>query len=248
MEKINQQFIVEQYQSGVHNYTNATKELGLWASEKAVFEKYLNREDAILDVGCGTGRTTFALFSMGYRNIVGLDVTPGMIESAQQLTLHFNAKIPFLIGDVCELDFPDQQFEGLVFSFNGLMSIPDAVQRKRALQEINRVLKPGGRFIFTTHDREKDSKYLNFWKQQTNIWEKGEQDPRLFEFGDLITSSGNEEKLIFIHIPDEGEVRKLLESTGFKVLETFFRSDRFEESDLVKAYSGACRFWVGEKE
>ena len=247
MQKINRQFIIKQYQSGVSNYTAATTELGLWASEKAMFKKYLNRTDAILDIGCGTGRTTFALFQMGFHDIIGLDLTPEMIESAHHLDEQFNTKIPFVVGDALDLKYEDQQFDVVIFSFNGLMSIPKAVNREKALQEINRVLKKGGRFLFTTHDREKDPKYLDFWKQQTNLWQGQKQDTRLFEFGDLITSSGNEEGLIFIHIPNEAEVRNLLESAGFSVLETFFRSDKFDESNLVKQYSGECRFWIGEK-
>lgn len=60
-------------------YADATKSLGLWQSEKYAFEKYLNQEDAILDIGCGTARTTFALYKKGFQNLTGNDLTPAML-------------------------------------------------------------------------------------------------------------------------------------------------------------------------
>lgn len=76
MSKISSDFIIRQYQSGVEAYKQFTTEVGLWDSERYVFRKYLQTEDNILDLGCGTGRTTFALFQMGYQKIEGVDLTP----------------------------------------------------------------------------------------------------------------------------------------------------------------------------
>ncbi|MGG0414364.1 hypothetical protein [Peribacillus simplex] len=41
----------------------------LWQSEKNAFEEYLYQDDAILDIGCGSGRTTFTLYKKGFQNI-----------------------------------------------------------------------------------------------------------------------------------------------------------------------------------
>jgi len=197
---VNQEFIKNQYSTGVNNYVEFTTQVGLWESEKYVFEKYLKKTDHILDLGCGTGRTTFPLATLGYDNIIGVDLTPAMIDKAKELNNHFSVDIQFQVGDATSLDFPDAHFDSLIFSFNGLMSIPKIENRYKVVSEINRVLKPSSIFIFTTHDRDKEEQFLQFWKDERTRWENGKQNTVLYEFGDLITHSKNESREIFIHI------------------------------------------------
>jgi ubiquinone/menaquinone biosynthesis C-methylase UbiE len=247
MKKIDEKFILKQYETGVNSYTDFTKEVGLWDSEQFVFTKYIGKSNQILDLGCGTGRTTFPLHQLGYQNIIGVDLTPQMIESAKTLNQHFNTKIDFRIGNAKSLDFSDNAFDVVIFSFNGLMSIPQLKNRKAALQEINRVLKSNGVFIFTTHDREAEPNFLEFWKEEAEKWKAAQQNKALYEFGDIIAPSKNESREIFIHIPNQSEIIDFLSNSNFKVIETFYRSERFTESEQVKVKSGECRFWIARK-
>ena len=59
-----------------------------------------------------------------------------------------------------------------IFSFNGLMSIPQQSSRDEALEEIYRVLRKGGFFIFTTHDRNKEAEFFDFRKREKETWSK----------------------------------------------------------------------------
>ena len=247
MDKIHSKYIVNQYRSGIENYSKMTTELGLWESEKYAFNKYLNQSDNILDLGCGTGRTTFPLHQLGFTNIIGVDLTPEMIYRALELNTFFNTGIKFEIGDATNLKFSDHSFDVVIFSFNGLMSIPNSINRSKALGEINRVLKESGTFIFTTHDRDKEEGFFTFWSNEKEKWNLGNQDSSLYEFGDLIATSKNETNEIFIHIPNQTEVRQLLANNGFETVETFYRSDSFHESEIVKSHSGSCRFWITKK-
>ncbi len=247
MQKITTQFILNQYRSGIKSYSDFTKEVGLWDSEKYVFQKYLEPTDKILDLGCGTGRTTFPLVKLGYKNIVAIDLTPEMIEAAQSLNQYFEMEIDFRIGDATDLEFEALQFDTIIFSFNGLMSIPKQSNRDAALKEINRVLKNGGTFIFTTHDRAREKEFFEFWKTEKEKWDQGTQNPSLYEFGDLVTTSKNESREIFIHIPIEKEITDWLNQHHFEVVETFYRVDRFDEREAVKMKSGECRFWIVKK-
>lgn len=170
-----------------------------------------------------------------------------MIYRAQELNQFFGTNIHFEIGDVTQVKYIDSRFDAIIFSFNGIMSIPNSNNRIQAIQQINRVLKPNGIFIFTTHDREKDSNFFEFWTKEKQKWKEGKQNIELYEFGDIIANSKNESRKFFIHIPNQEEIKQFIEIGGFELIETFYRSDKFNESQQVKEKSGECRFWITRK-
>ena len=247
MKKVTTADIKAQYRTGVDNYAHLTKTIGLWQSEHHVFCKYLNTIDTILDLGCGTGRTTFPLYQNGYQHITGVDFVPEMIDEAKRLNAHFNTNISFEVGDARSLRFENKTFDGVIFSFTGLMSIPGQNIRDSALSEIGRVLITNGLFIFTTYDRDMGETYFKFWQEERARWDQGNQRKDLFDFGDIITPSKNESSDIYIHIPNQEEIQKWLKAFNFEIVETFYRPNKFEESEAVKASSGDCRFWVAQK-
>ncbi len=103
----------------------------------------------VLDIGCGTGRTTAILKNLS-NSYIGLDYSLEMIESCRE---RFN-NIRFIHGDVRNMsnEFEDHEFDFIMFSFNGLDSINHA-DRLQGLQEIQRVLKQDGLFVFSSHNR-----------------------------------------------------------------------------------------------
>ena len=247
MTKVTHDYVIKQYQVATSSYRRLTLDLGLWQSEQHLFEQYFSRHDKLLDIGCGTGRTTFGLFQLGYSALIGLDLTPAMIQTAMELNPLFHSQIEFIVGNACELPFPDSSFDGAIFSFNGWMSIPQREARLQAAQEIHRVLQPESYWIFTTHDRESDTKYQSFWKQEKLHWQQGKQSKAVYEYGDLITVSKNEPGKIFIHIPNQAEVESLLQESQFEIVDSFMRDEQFRERPEVLEASGNCRFWVAKK-
>lgn len=247
MDKIYQNVIKECFEGAVENYSNATLNLGLWASEKYVFSKYFKYDDRILDVGCGTGRTTFALYELGYKKITGLDLTPTMLDGAREINKEKGYGIEFVIGDATNLEYEDNSFDCALFSFNGIMQIPMIENRIKAMSEIRRVIKKDGYFIFTTHDRNSEGSYKEYWENEKKLWEQGQQDARLYEFGDRIALARNEIREVFIHIPDRTEILECINKAGLTLVEDFYRSEKFNESEAVKKFSGECRFWITKK-
>ena len=116
--------------------------------EEGIFREYLSPPGHLLDLGCGTGRATIPLKEMGHQ-VVGVDTDPDVIEQAHKL----HPGIEFKIGDATELEFEDESFDHVLFSNNGLDSLYPMQSRMGALTEIHRVLRPGGVFIYNSHDR-----------------------------------------------------------------------------------------------
>jgi len=232
----------------VDEYVAHASDIGLWQSEALIFEKYVPKSSRILDVGCGAGRTTLALFRRGYENIIGLDLSEEMVFAARSIAKNAQIPVEFLVGDACALPFVENSFDTVFFSFNGLMTIPEVQVRQKAIDDIYRVLKPGGRFIFTTHDMDNPD-FVEYWTAERERWTKGLQDSRLLEFGDLLFSKPETygETMQFVHVPTVSEVEGCVLKSGFSLLYAALRQDICSESAGVLSVSVDVRFFVCEK-
>lgn len=125
-------------------------EPALMHGEKTIFQSQtfgsLNNK-RVLDIGCGGGRTTYFLHQAG-ANVIGIDISPGLVDFASKRF----PDIEFRLGDATTLDFDDNTFDVVLFSFNSLDCIYPKELRIKALNEINRVLRPEGNFIFSHHN------------------------------------------------------------------------------------------------
>jgi ubiquinone/menaquinone biosynthesis C-methylase UbiE len=150
----------------------------------------------ILEIACGTGRLTKHLASsVSHDTLTATDLNPDMINVAKEKVN--DTSIKWMQADAQELPFPDNSFDLVVIQF-GIMFLPD---RPKGLSEAYRVLKPGGKFIFST-------------------WDKSENVPGIYEGRNVIESyfEGNPPK--FYSIPfsmhDEKELKELPTNAGFK--------------------------------
>ena len=103
--------------------------------------------ERILDIAAGTGTSSAALAKSG-ADIVAADFSPGMIEVGRKR----HPSISFVVADAMDLPFEDGEFDAVTASF-GLRNVENP---KKALAEMYRVLKPGGRLViceFSTPSR-----------------------------------------------------------------------------------------------
>jgi ubiquinone/menaquinone biosynthesis C-methylase UbiE len=100
--------------------------------------------DRILDVGCGTGYLTRVLAPVvtPAGQVTGLDPSPAMIEYALGRA---PGNCDYTVGRGQDLPFPDGSFDTVVSSL-ALHHIP-ADDRREAVREMFRVLRPGGRLL-----------------------------------------------------------------------------------------------------
>ncbi|MCK5510788.1 methyltransferase domain-containing protein [Candidatus Parcubacteria bacterium] len=198
-------------------------ELGFWKSEEMLINKYFKPKSKILDIGCGSGRTAIPLSQNGF-DVIGVDITPRMIESAKKISSSKNLDIDYRIGDATDLEFPDNYFDGAIFANNGWVQIPGKENRQKALAEIHRTMKPNGYFILVAHQRYHTGNYLFFWIIQ---WIKffllkplGFKFREL-DFGDHFFTRPykieNKKVKQFIHMTSKKEVEEQIKKTGFKI-------------------------------
>lgn len=228
-------------------YTEAVDKVGLWKSEKIMFDKYIPKNSQILDLGCGAGRTTINMFKIGYKNIVGLDISDKFIEFAINYCISNKLEIPFVCGDATNLSYEDNQFDAVIFSYNGLMCIPGKSNRDKVLKEVYRVLKTNGVFIFTAHNRDDSGKYQYVWDEEKKKWEMGAQDKRLEMFGDRLTVNTNSGEEVFVHFSNVQEMKDFISQESFEIVEHIKREDICQENEVVKEFSGSTWFWVLRK-
>jgi ubiquinone/menaquinone biosynthesis C-methylase UbiE len=148
----------------------------------------------VLDLGCGLGDDTFQIAERvgATGHVTGVDVSANMIEEATQRANERRAAgrglpVSFAVGDSQALEFATGTFDG-VRAERMLMHVPDA---ERAIAEMSRVLKPGGRISVLDMDWETqacDSPHkettrkiaLTFCDGMKNGW-IGRRLPRLFK-------------------------------------------------------------------
>ena len=245
--KIMDQDILDYYaQSKVlEHYEEATVRVGLWDSEKIVFTMNLpDFSKSILELGCGCGRIAFGLSTLGYSKVKATDFSKIMLKRARAIAKRKNISVPISFADARNLPFDSESVEGIIFGFNGLMQIPGRTDRMTALKEIKRVLVPGGKFIFTTHDRGM-TKWKKFWQTERKRWRKNQQGAKLHEFGDRFEQTHRGK--LYLHVPEIQDVKDDLNTAGLLLEWEKMRSSIIEERSQVKQYSDNCRFWVARK-
>lgn len=119
----------------------------LWsAQERLIREAAFQRGEQVLDISCGTGLVTFPIAEAvepGGR-VTGVDLSEGMIKEAAIAAERQGIKnATFKHMDAEGLEFEDHSFDVAINSL-GLMYVPDP---GKAIREMYRVLKPGGRAL-----------------------------------------------------------------------------------------------------
>ncbi len=102
----------------------------------------------ILDLGCGAGGTTIALAQSG-AGVTAVDPNPDKVRRLRQVTQAAGLQVEVRTGDAATLDFADEAFDWVI-----LQDVLEHLQSpKRALREVRRVLKPGGKLYVSTPNR-----------------------------------------------------------------------------------------------
>lgn len=169
----------------------------------SAFAETLPRGGPVLDVGCGPGQIGAAL-RIGTHPVLGVDVSPAMARLA---AARLDAAV---VGDVLRLPVAAARAAGVV-AFYSLIHVP-RTQLGSAVEELARVLRPGGKVLAAFHEGEGERRADEFL---------GEPVPfvaTLFALDELFTT---------------------FEDGGFRVDVTERRPPYAGEGDTVRLYVGA---------
>lgn len=103
--------------------------------------------DCVLEIGCASGSLTMAAKKKAGKSgrVAAIDLIPGMIEESRQKAKTAGLDINFQVGRIEEIPFTDGMFDVVLCSFM-IFHMSEGV-RNKGIEEIFRVLKPGGRLL-----------------------------------------------------------------------------------------------------
>ncbi|MBC7287155.1 MAG: methyltransferase domain-containing protein [Armatimonadetes bacterium] len=106
---------------------------------------------SVADVPCGPGRHLVYWARMGCR-VVGVDISPMMIERAKALVNAFGVEVLLVRGCMERLPLQSCAFDAILSLFNSFGYLPDDEANAHVVKEAARVLKPMGIFLLDTRN------------------------------------------------------------------------------------------------
>lgn len=114
----------------------------LWRKKAVKILRSFN-PDTVLDVATGTADFAIAALDSGATEIVGIDISEGMLNVGREKVKKYNGRIRLERGDSEHIQFTDQTFDAIIVAFG----VRNFENLQKGLTEMNRVLKPGGHLI-----------------------------------------------------------------------------------------------------
>ena len=123
-------------------------------------------EGRVLEIGIGSGLNLSFYDPAKVSVIVGVDPSAAMQKLAQQRAAQISIPVEMIALELGQIQAADASFDSIVCTFT-LCTIPDA---GAALQEMRRVLKPGGKLLFSEHGLAPDLPVVRWQNRLTPLW------------------------------------------------------------------------------
>jgi SAM-dependent methyltransferase len=183
--------------------------------------------------------------------VVGIDLSQAMVQAASQLAQAVQVAVQFQVMDAMELRFPEASFDVALYSYNGLELLPGKEGKRRAMQEVHRVLRRGGHFIFCTHSLFALNRFALLRLQSFLKLCAGRLlglPVREQELGERFCDEEDEE-VKYLQVLPPGTLLRMLRECGFAV--RYFNTRRRLERGRAWAWPAAFedgeRFYVARK-
>ncbi|VAW92812.1 hypothetical protein MNBD_GAMMA23-375 [hydrothermal vent metagenome] len=253
------------YNDYVDDYTSYE----LVPQERNILVKFKERwgKTRMLDIGVGTGRTSFT-FSAIVNDYTGIDYSHEMIKKCKTV-IEENESVRFDLQDATDLSqYIDNKFDFILFSMNGLCSVGHD-DRVKILSEVYKVISDDGFFFFSTHSLHTFPNHFpfkiklpKFNKRQPLHWAyqwwklllRRFRIQRLYKGVDtneicgkpwaILATGDHDFKIQIYHIKPDYQVKQL-EDSGFEVVSVY--DERGNERDPLKENINEYMYFLCKK-
>ena len=194
------EFVKSFYNHEKHSKTFDNSRVRIWKGVQE-FASTLKKGSSILECGCGNGK------NLGYFNELGFKVS-GFDFSKQMVNICKKKGFDSKIGDLRDIPFKDNSFDNLI-CIAALHHLDKEEDRIKAIKEMVRVCKPGGRILITV------------WA----VNQTGEDKPKKFKAGHNLVKF--EDTFRYYYIYDESTLINFLKTNNFKIEKTFWERGNY---------------------
>jgi len=124
-------------------------------------------EGRVLEIGIGSG-LNLPYYSRNVQDVIGLEPSPKLLGMANRARRSDSTSVSLIEGSAEAIPLENGSVDTVITTWT-LCSIPDVAG---ALQEMRRVLKPGGRLLFVEHGQASDPQVVRWQDRLTPIWKR----------------------------------------------------------------------------
>ncbi len=184
----------------------------------------LQPTDRILDLCGGQGRHSIELARYGYPHTMVLDYAPFLVRHGHQTAQEANVPVMFCQGDARTLPLPNGAVDVVLLMANSFGYLASAAEDRQILDEVARVLVPGGRFLLDLTDYHHVRKHFRpeSWYEATEdvvvCWQR-EWDEDVIRVREMVLSKRSgliRDRTYAERLYQPKELRRLLHDAGFQ--------------------------------
>ena len=210
------------------NYNTIAKEWDISrfrpSEVKVLFLKNAKPGMVVGDIGCGNGIIIPELLKRKIKKYYGLDISNKLIAIAKNKYLNEvkKGKVEFKVGNALKLPYPKNKFD-IIFSLATMHHLPNEKNHLKFLQEINKVLKPGGKAVIFNWNLLSDKTYDRYHIKECleRMKQAGYGERNVF-IGWKGTPENDIKRFIHIFLPEE--IKKIAKKVGFKKIKIEYYS------------------------
>lgn len=193
------------------------------------FKRYDLAGKEILDLACGTGEMSSRLARKGYK-VIGVDLSPEMLEIAQEKSYSNNLQVIYVNQDLKELEL-HKKSDSVISFCDGFNYILDQNDLLNIFKKINTYLNDNGLFIFDISSEYKlknvlgQNVFSDTGEEVTYIWENYyDEETKILEFDLTIFTKENdlykrEEETHYQRAYSIDEIKSIMQESGFELLD-----------------------------